>query len=225
MTMVYSALNANGRQVNMMKLGKWAVLLTVTVALSGCVSLTLSKKQHQQFRVQSPKTAQQRLSKLQRFTADGAFSIQENGKKPVLANYQWTQKTIRFYRIRIFSPLNLFSMTILGHLGSVTLWKSTKQHVTASTPEQLLKREMGWNLPIRNLFYWIRGAIAPGKRQVTFNQFGHVATLQQSGWSIKYSHYTMVDGYDLPQKLLLSRPGIRVTLVIKRWLLTHKTGR
>jgi len=138
-------------------------------------------------------------------------------KKPVLANYQWVQNNIGFYRIRVFSPLNIFNVTILGRLHSVTLWKTPKQHITASTPEQLIRREMGWDLPIRNLFYWIRGVTAPGHKNLTFDQYDHISTLKQNGWYIQFSHYANVKSYDLPQKIVLTRPHLRITLVIKHW--------
>lgn len=201
---------------------KLIIALLIAMSLVGCVSLKVPKSSTQQFQTVSAKKRQRHLKQIKRFIANGAFSIQETSEQPVLANYQWTQKTIRFYRIRIFSPLNLFNVTILGHLGSVTLWKSTKQRATAKTPEQLLRNELGWSIPIRNLFYWIRGVIAPGKNKATFDQFGHMVALRQDGWMIQLSHYGNVDGYDLPKKLLLSRPDIRVTLVVKRWQLAHK---
>ncbi|MCB1828188.1 MAG: outer membrane lipoprotein LolB [Coxiellaceae bacterium] len=206
-----------------MKSWKKIVLLGMMVVLSGCVSVVPPATPNVKFRYLPWEKRQARVKSQKFFIAKGAFSLAEQGKKPVFANYNWIQNNKNFYRIRVSSALNLFNVIILGRVHSVTLWKSSNQHITAKTPEGLIKREMGWTLPVRNLFYWLRGVIAPGKRQLTYDKYGHVVTLKQDGWNIRFSSFTTVKGYDLPEKVVLLRPGMRVTIVIKRWTLSNKS--
>jgi outer membrane lipoprotein LolB len=201
----------------------WNLLfLGSTLCLSACVSLTLPKTPKTHFQHISPVKRQKQAEKLHAFQVSGAFSIVQANKKPVLANYTWKQRNKGFYRIRVASSLNLFTATIAGRPGSVTLWKSKNQHVVAPTPEALLEQEMGWKLPVRHLFYWIRGVAAPGKKRWKLDAYGHITSLVQQGWQIQYSNYTKINGIDLPRKTVLKRQGIRITIVMKRWILTNK---
>lgn len=206
-----------------MKLWKLTVSIGIMIVLTGCVSVVVPPAtKDTSFLYLLGKKRQARVSKQKYFVASGAFSISEVGKRPVLANYQWIQNNIGFYHIRISSALNLFNVIILGRLHSVTLWKSPRKHVTASTPEALVKREMGWTLPVRNLYYWIRGVAALGCKRLLFDQYGHLITLNQDGWHITYSSFKTVKGYDLPQKIILTRPNLRIKIIVKHWILTIK---
>ena len=195
---------------------KCLILLGMTTVFAGCVSLKTPENTQLAFRHRSWQQRQAQLNRQRYFIANGAFSIAEKGKKPVLANYQWVQKNAN-YRIRVSSTLDLFDIMILGQPQSVTLWQGRQKQIIASTPERLLQREMGWALPIRNLFYWIRGIVAPGQKQITIDQYGHLTSLRQNGWFIRYSHYTHVAEYDLPEKVILQRPSVMITIVIKHW--------
>ena len=195
------------------------LLLGSTLLLSACVSLTVPKTAKPHFQHVSSKKRQTQAKQLHSFQVDGAFSIVQSKQKPVLANYFWNQRNAGFYRIRVASSLNLFNATISGRPGSVTLWKSTTQHVVAPTPEDLLQQEMGWKLPIRHLFYWIRGVASPGKKHWQLDAYGHITALEQQGWRIRYSHYTTINGIDLPSKVILTQQGVRITIVMKHWRL------
>lgn len=222
---IKSLINAKAGRANpwriFLRIVMWAVL-GVTLLLSGCVSLSLSGSDPQEDFTKVPGLSRQaHLAKIDRWSTMGAFSIKQTGEEPVLANYHWIQESKSQYRIRIASALHLFSISIYGRLKSVTLWKSTTQHVTARTPEALLRKEMGWSLPIRNMFYWTRGVAAPGRKKEQFDKYGHLVSLTQQGWEIQFSNYSTVKGFDLPRKLVLSHPGLQVTVVIKKWRLFH----
>lgn len=205
-----------------MKSWKLVALLFVTAMLTSCISVVPPANKDQKFRYLSWKERQARISKVKYFVASGAFSISERGQKPVFANYRWIQNNKGFYRIRVSSALNLFNVTILGRLHSVTLWKNPRKHITARTPEALIKREMGWTLPVRNLYYWIRGVAAPGAEKISHDKYGHLTSLKQDGWYIRFSYYKTVKGYDLPEKVVLQRPHVAITIVVKDWILTRK---
>ncbi len=203
-----------------MKLWTLTGLITTALLLTACVSLSPPKPLYIKFSHVSWQQHQRRIHKIQHFIASGAFSIVKADQKPILAHYSWHQKNAHYYQIRVDSPLNLFNLMILGRPHSVLLQGGSKPPIAAATPEQLVQYEMGWSLPIRNLYYWIRGAIAPGTHQPVFNFYGHLVSLIQNGWSIQFSDYTTVEQADLPQKLILTRPGLQMTLVIRHWNLT-----
>ncbi len=194
-----------------------AVLLSVVLlSLTGCVSLRLPKKPQAKFQTISKQKRRAKLEKINRWNISGAFSIQQQ-QHSTLANFNWRQFSRTRYRINIASALNLYQLVIVGKQGLVTLWRSSKKHISARSPEQLLRQAMGWSLPISNLYYWVRGLPAPGSSQSHYDRYGHLIGLRQQGWTIHLRAYRTVNGVDLPRILQLQRPGLASKIVIKHW--------
>src|SRR3989344_3456349 len=141
----------------------------IFLLLGACAPQQLS------FQVVSPNIRQAQLSQLQQWMITGSFSIQEPSQL-VMATYRWEQQHSD-YRIRIFAPLHLSEILIQGKPGQVTLWRSSQDFDSASSPEQLMQQELGWQLPISQLIYWIKGMPAPGPRITHFDDYGHLAEL------------------------------------------------
>lgn len=193
---------------------------------NGCTSLKLSEKTAR-YQVISKTVRQTKLSTITHYNVRGAFSIAPQNStagangKPVLANYDWQQNGENHYKIRIFSTLNIYSAFIDGRPGLVTLRQSDKKIYRALTPEGVMWRVLGWSLPIRNLYYWVRGLPASGAAQgANYDVYGHLIRLQQDGWTVQFSAYAPVNGIDLPRLLRLTRPGIEVKIAMKQWQFT-----
>jgi len=59
-----------------------------------------------------------------------------------------------------------------------------------SNAEELLTRVVGWPIPVDALSHWLF-ALPYSDQPYRFqlDEEGHVAVLEQQGWSIEYSHY------------------------------------
>lgn len=138
------------------------------------------------------------------------------------ATVAWRQTTNN-YVLNIVGPMGAGSARLNGSPSQVTL-TDDKGHVSqAATAEELLQRQMGWEMPVANLYYWVRGIPAPGgggaKR---FDRFHHLTSLSQDGWHIEFQRYTAVRGLDLPSKITLSKGDFRIRMVINQWQLPNK---
>lgn len=128
----------------------------------------------------------------------------------------WLQRQEN-YDIRLSGPLGRGAARLSGRPGAVIL-DSSEGRFEASSPEELLARQVGWQLPVSNLLWWIRGLPAPdSKSRVTLDGESHLAALEQDGWKVEYTRYADFDGYMLPERLKLSGRDIDVTVVIKEW--------
>ena len=69
------------------------------------------------------------------------------------------------------------------------------------------------------LRYWIRGLPAPAasKAEARRDESGRLSQLTQSGWTIKYDRYQLVNGVSLPGKLQLLHDDISVRIVVDKW--------
>ncbi|MFW0072395.1 MAG: lipoprotein insertase outer membrane protein LolB [Coxiella-like endosymbiont] len=191
------------------------IFFTVTLLINGCRTLRLPSQSTSAHKIQNWQQRYQALSHISIWSINGVFSIQQGGKT-VVAYYDWQQKG-RNYRIRIHSALDIYSINISGGSSVVLLWRSPKERYIADTPERLMQEQLGWQLPVSNLYYWIRGIHSAGKYLATFDLYCHLITLQQNGWHILFSQYTTIGPVDLPRMLKLNSRKLTVKIVIKNW--------
>jgi len=140
------------------------------------------------------------------------------------ASVKWVQQ-IADYQINLSGPLGQKSMIITGTPDKVRLEQTGEPVQEAKTAEALIKKSVGWTLPVAQLAYWIRGVPAP-KLRITHlqqNENGLIAQLIQGGWSISYSNYRdqRFDGVilPLPGKITAEYKDVRLVLVIRNWQL------
>ncbi|MBU0744523.1 MAG: lipoprotein insertase outer membrane protein LolB [Gammaproteobacteria bacterium] len=191
---------------------KIIILLTNALFLSGCSYFHRPPA----FKTEPWKQRYTELRQIKDWTMNGSFSISYN-KKMDIARFTWAQKQNR-YDINISGPLNLNSIRIIGDLNNVELWGVGKKMIKASTPEQLVYEQFGWQLPISNIKYWILAAPVPGKIDaMSLDQYGHIVDLNQKGWQIKYSDFQAdtQKKVDLPKTIELKNNEIAIKIKIK----------
>lgn len=192
-------------------------LLVAIILLTGCAHLGKQPTTHARLSWQQRQIA---LKQIKNWNIDGALSITHN-KKRDMARFKWEQKS-HLYNIILSGPLNLNRIKIVGSSTQVKLCRSTNNCVRAKTPEQLTAKQLGWQLPISNIRYWILSLPAP-KTKITstsFDQHGHLTTLNQSGWQIRYSEFvTQRDNLELPKLIELANNNLIVKLKIKNCII------
>ena len=133
------------------------------------------------------------------------------------AYIDWNQSFDSFY-ITLSGPLGQGTTIVSGNPTGARLEQSDGTYV-AETPDQLVLEHTGWQIPINDLLYWVKGMPAPtGDPVYTRNKLGTLASLQQDGWQLQYANYAMVMGTLLPQKIKIAKDHLKVTLIIKQWL-------
>ena len=198
----------------MLKFLKYCSLSTL-ILLTACANFNVA--QQNDFAKRTIIKRQQAGRHLHSWYVSGAFSITQNNKQTI-ASYKWWQRAKQSYTLQIFGPLSLGLVTVRSTPGSVALQQG-KKTTTATSASDLLKQQLGWDFPVQNLFYWARGLKVPGASyQQGFDKFGHLISVRQGSWQIKFSAYkTFAGNIDLPQRLLLSASGVRIKLVLKNW--------
>lgn len=158
------------------------------------------------------------LKRVQSWTVLGSVSIQHAARTD-LASLQWDQQ-YENYRFGLSGPLGFGRVEINGKPGRITLIQSNKPPLSASTPESLMQRQLGWQIPIVPLYYWARGLPAPNMpAKTTFDSNNHLVRLEQARWVIEYPEYMPVGEIDLPRKMQLESKNLKVKLVAREWRL------
>jgi outer membrane lipoprotein LolB len=141
------------------------------------------------------------------------------------ANLHWSHRP-QEYQIDLTGPLGFSKISINGKASGVTFSQGGGAAQTAKTPEELIAKNTGWNIPVTQLAYWVRGLPAPRAKvtQYHFNAQGMLGDLEQMGWKIVYGDYLQLldphtQNIALPRKITAEYKDVRLTLLIREWTL------
>lgn len=131
------------------------------------------------------------------------------------------------YIIRLSGPLGQGSATLTGNQQFIMIERPGKETVFSNEPIQLIQQTLGWDLPLHDLPYWVRGLKSPSNHSLTnpltdpittYNDAGTLTQLTQMGWMIDYSRYRPQQNRLMPHKIRAKNNDATLTLLIKEWL-------
>lgn len=136
-----------------------------------------------------------------------------------LASIDWQQQGANQYLIHLFGPLG-GGAVLIEKKDTLVTYQDGPQRYSAMSAEALLQQQTGIQLPITNLYYWVRGVPAPGPIVTAIHDKDqHLLKLTQAGYRLTYADYQRVNRLFLPTKILLQGRDIQVKLVIKHWII------
>lgn len=143
----------------------------------------------------------------------GVIAAQNSGS----FSFDWAQRP-QNYSLSLAGPLGIGNLSLVGTPTNVTLTDSNGKTLQAKSAEALLAQITGWQLPIPYLNYWMRGLPVPSvPLQQRTGANGYPATFVQQGWRVDYLSYMPVGPYFLPSKLTITRPDLKVKIMIYDW--------
>jgi outer membrane lipoprotein LolB len=194
----------------------FSLLGILILMLSSCATVTQSPSAANQEKTLTWSQRETQLSAIKNWTLSGALGIRQQGQSQFVS-LTWLQQGGN-YQQTISGPLGMGAVRIIGSPTHVTFWKSPQQQYVATTPEVLMQEQLGWQLPVSDLYYWIRGLPVPGiADNKKLDAENHLVALQQQGWQINYLAYSDVNGIDLPTQIKLNNPMMNVKIVIRQW--------
>ncbi|EIK94346.1 outer membrane lipoprotein LolB [Pseudomonas sp. M47T1] len=192
------------------------VTFSLIALLAGCTGLGTREALQGQGNPQQWSAHKAQLTQLDGWQIDGKVGIRAP-KDSGSGTLFWLQRQ-DYYDIRLSGPLGRGAARLTGRPGQVVLEVANQGRYEAATPEQLLGEQLGWDLPVSHLVWWVRGLPAPDtKSTLTLDGDSRLASLEQDGWSVEYLSYTEQNGYTLPERIKLHGRDLDVTLVVKSW--------
>lgn len=191
--------------------------LAFAITLTGCSTVTPpSTKPEKPIAQISWKDRQAALERLRNWQLNGKIAIQ-TAQDAGSATVDWIQNRSS-YQISLYGPLGSHGIKLAGQPGHVTLDTSDGKHFTANNAEQLLAKNWGWNLPVSNLTYWVRGLPVPTSTYSShFDNSNRLTSLQQQGWNVQFLGYTNEGAIDLPSKISITSATFKTKIVIYQW--------
>ena len=130
----------------------------------------------------------------------------------------WRQQDSH-YNIRLWGSFNAGNTLITGGPAGVSI-ETDGEVLSAATPEELILEQLGYELPVSRLEYWVRGLPAPvGGAELEFNSLGQLRALRQEDWSVAYDDLRQYGDLVLPGaiELFRNRDDVRLRFVGLRW--------
>ena len=194
-------------------------ILFLLSTLSSCATFKTQMETPAQ-KAASPKASwedrQAALERIQNWQINGKIAV-KTPKDSGSASVNWSQRQ-RNYSIALAGPLGSHQLNLTGQPGRVTLQTSEGKRASASSPEQLLAKNWGFNLPVSSMRYWVRGLPVPGiPAKTQFDSYRRLTSLSQQGWNIQFQSYVNHGGVDLPNRLSLYSPAMQVKIIIYQW--------
>lgn len=159
------------------------------------------------------------LTNLDSWQLRGRVNVRYNDESNT-PRIRWMQQNVE-YHIRLWGTFNAGNTIIVGRPGFVTL-EQGGDVLTASSPEDLILQQLGYELPVSYLEHWVKGIPAPGSpADLNFNDLDQLTVLQQDGWTVSYSDMRQYDELSLPREVIVTRPknDIRLRFVGLNWQL------
>ena len=207
-------MNSRLRQANSFRAMSRTVagLLLATALLSACSAIAPPAKGNSDWTHQ-----RDQLQELESWELRGRVNVRYDNESHT-PRINWLQQNVE-YHIRLWGTFNAGNTLIVGRPGYVSL-ENDGETVDASSPEELILRQMGYELPISQLNYWIKGLPSPDSGfQLTFNELNQLTTIEQADWTINLSDMRQYGQVSLPRRVELTRPrnDIRLRFIGLNW--------
>jgi len=164
------------------------------------------------------------LQELDSWQLSGRVNVRYNNESHT-PRIRWQQQEVE-YNIRLWGTFNAGNTTIVGRPGFVTM-ENDGNVLTANRPEDLILEQLGYELPVSYLEYWIRGLPAPeSNADLIFNELNQLSQMTQDGWTISYTDPRQYGAISLPRWVEVTRPrnDIRLRFFGLNWTLNDSSN-
>jgi len=141
--------------------------------------------------------------------AQGVFSYREQDKG-FSAGYVWEQ-TPQETTVNLIAPFGAWRALLRVTPQQARLAFSNGKILTAKNPENLMRENLGWFIPVRDLQYWLWAKPVPHMPATVIRDHVQVIKIQQAGWQIHYTAYDKMR----PSRMVLSQDDKVITVVLQ----------
>ncbi len=160
----------------------------------------------------------QALELLDAWSVEGRVAI-SNGQRGGSGRLEWSQQQDQ-YRMALSAPVTRQSWSLASAADGGAVLEGVEGGPRHGPDAGLLLRQAtGWEIPVQELAWWVRGLQTPGASGIEYGPGGHLQRMQAAGWSIEYQEWQpAADGFPaMPRRLQAERGQARVRLVVDRW--------
>lgn len=153
---------------------------------------------------------------LRHWEAKGKVGIRFLGES-ISATYRW-QRLESDFSADAAGPLNQGYTTLEGRAGVVTLENAWFGRHESADGEGLLQALTSIRVPLSHFNAWFMGWPMDADTPVqTLTAPDGVREFNEYGWNIRITSEQVVQGYRLPERMIVSQDGTRLVLALTSW--------
>lgn len=184
---------------------KGLALACVTLAAAGCASVPLA-----------PGGFEPDVAGIDRWTAAGRIALVAAGEGGS-GSFEWRQHGPET-ELTVRGPLGAGAMKVVTDGSAFTLEDGSGRDLDPQVARERLATQLGVNLPLGELRYWMLGAPAPGSMaSVTLGSTERERVIEQAGWRVACSAFEPVGRWQLPARLTATSGSVRIKVVVDEW--------
>jgi len=190
-----------------MKVSYFGLILLISMSLSSCSIFNLQQDSQQ---------LQKRLNQIQQWQVRGKLSVVS--PDDAVTGYLTWQQDKEDFDLFLSGPFGQGSSRLVGNNGQATLTLPNQEPVNAPSAEYLMARYLGWQFPVLDLRYWVKGQASPHSDFTEVRDaLGLLESLQQHGWQVEFSRYQSQSGTWLPGRVKITGHDFKFIFAIKEW--------
>lgn len=148
----------------------------------------------------------------------GKLSVRGPGGNAA-GRFIWLQSAGR-YDLEIWGPFGQGRRRLQGDDETVRLLDGGGQLLLEGPVSEVMRAQLGWELPLASLRHWVQGRPDPSQRLANIDQTesGRAQEIGQGNWRISYPEYfDSADNAGKPRRLVARGEGYEIRLAISRW--------
>lgn len=192
-------------------------LLTLVLLLAACAPASLPVRPGTHAEQEAQASRAWVLARLPVWQASGRIGVSD-GHQGGSGGFDWSQDgdAVDF---TLRAPITGRSFQLKSGPDGACLSGLKSKPVCAFDAANLLRAELGWELPLADLQAWVRGMAASGSAsEMDYGPGGLLAQLEQDGWVVRYLSWdAQAQPVAMPKLIEAKRPPYSVRLYVEHW--------
>lgn len=159
---------------------------------------------------------EQVLAHADHWVLQGRLGVSD-GKDGGSGSFSWTQNGDK-YEFVLRAPITGKSFRLSGDPAGALLEGLDPGPLRGPDAEALMRKALGWEVPLRDLRAWVLGLRADsGSAELSFGADRLPSLLLQDGWAVDYREWDATREPPLPKKVYAEKLPYKVKLSIESW--------
>jgi len=160
---------------------------------------------------------EKQLAGVAHWTLQGRLGVSD-GHDGGSGSLSWTQDGDHYEFVLRGPALSGANFRLSGGPGGAELDGLRGGPLRGPDAEALMRRALGWYVPLRELRAWVLGVRANiGPAELRFGADGLPSLLQQDGWTVDYRAWDADRQPPLPRTVFAAKPPYKVRLSVESW--------
>ena len=193
------------------------LVFALPLLLAACAPAPAVRMKSDASQLAAQQSREQSLARADHWVMQGRLGVSD-GKEGGSGSFSWTQNGSHYEFVLRGPAISGADFRLSGGPDGAQLEGLKSGPITGPDAEALMRKALGWEVPLRDLQAWVLGLRADsGAAEVSFGDNKLPSLLLQDGWSVEYREWDTTRQPALPTKVYATKLPYKVKLSIESW--------